>query len=195
MAADDIWKLLIDNNRRFAKGELNPISVPAESIQLRDGLAVKGQKPLAAILTCADSRVPPESIFQTKLGDLFVVRVAGNLASTEVVGSLEFAVKNLKVKLLVILGHSKCGAVMGALNLSTNNKSDDTSLGYLIKQIAENLDKKNDLDLDAAIKANVAKNAEMLLRRSEYLRSMNASNSISLVTAVYDIHSGQVSEV
>lgn len=113
-SADDVLQRLLDGNRRFVKGELaHPGRKPEDFAPL-----TAGQRPVAAIVGCSDSRVPPEILFDQGIGDLFVVRVAGNVvegAGPSVKGSIEYAVAELGVPLIVVLGHSQCGAVKAAL--------------------------------------------------------------------------------
>jgi carbonic anhydrase len=105
---DFALELLIEGNRRFVNDSTVPDNLSKEK---RKTLKEKGQKPFAIILTCSDSRVPPELIFDQGLGDLFVARVAGNVIDSVVMGSIEYAVEHLKVPLIMVLGHEKCGAV------------------------------------------------------------------------------------
>jgi carbonic anhydrase len=108
--AQTAFLMLREGNERYLKGELSDKGTyQADRNFLKDG-----QNPFAAILTCADSRVPPEIFFDQKLGDIFVVRNAGNIADTTALGSLEYAVEILKVRLIVVCGHTQCGAVMAA---------------------------------------------------------------------------------
>src|SRR5688572_21374670 len=110
VSADDAMKFLRDGNERWANNQ--PLAPHTDSARRED--AAQGQKPFATILTCADSRLPVERIFDRGVGDLFVVRVAGNVVSGEVAGSIEYGAEHLNVPLLVIMGHTKCGAVAAA---------------------------------------------------------------------------------
>ncbi len=112
-------KKIMEGNKRFAEGK----SIhPNLGQELRNSL-LKGQKPFAAILACSDSRVPIEIILDAGLGDVFVVRNAGNVVSEEVIGSLEYAVKSLEVKLIMVLGHQDCGAVKATLEIHKTGES------------------------------------------------------------------------
>ncbi len=104
---------LLEGNRRFVKGE--PVHKDTGQARRKE-LMEKGQRPYAAVLCCSDSRVPPEIIFDQALGDIFVVRVAGNVLDDAALGSLEYAVEHLRVPLVVVLGHEKCGAVQAAVS-------------------------------------------------------------------------------
>ena len=106
-------KKLIDGNRRFSTHHMKH---PDETIARRISLARKGQHPFAIVLSCSDSRIPPEIVFDEGLGDLFVVRVAGNIADDAVIASIEYAAEHLGASLLIVLGHENCGAVNAAIN-------------------------------------------------------------------------------
>ncbi|MFM8394967.1 MAG: carbonic anhydrase, partial [Acidobacteriota bacterium] len=120
-------KRLVDGNRRFQRNQ--PVH-PHATVQRRVTLGLTGQHPFAIILSCADSRVPPESIFDAGLGDLFVVRVAGHIVDDAVIGSIEYASEHLGARLVVVLGHEKCGAVQAAID---NNR--EAHLRYLVEAI------------------------------------------------------------
>lgn len=113
MPADKALKRLMEGNRRFVQHrEVHPDA----TIRRRKDLAKNGQHPFAIILGCADSRVPPELLFDQGLGDLFVIRDAGNIVDDDVLGSIEYAVEHLGVQLIMVLGHEQCGAVTAAVN-------------------------------------------------------------------------------
>jgi carbonic anhydrase len=111
VSAEEALKRLAAGNERYATAKLTH---PDQSGERREAVA-KGQRPFAAVLGCADSRVPPELLFDQGLGDLFVVRIAGNIADDSGLGSLEYAVEHLGVRLILVLGHERCGAVQAAL--------------------------------------------------------------------------------
>jgi carbonic anhydrase len=112
-SGNEALQLLRDGNKRFTSGNL---AVKDTGANRREELVSKGQKPFAIIVTCSDSRVPPELIFDQALGDLFVIRTAGNVVDQIGVGSVEYAVEHLEVPLLVVMGHEKCGAVQAAVD-------------------------------------------------------------------------------
>ena len=127
---DEALKQLIDGNKRYVESKMN--TCHESTAQLRTELA-KGQKPFAIILSCSDSRVPPEIIFDKTLGELFVIRVAGNVVDPIILGSIEYAVEHLKTSLIVVLGHEKCGAVTAACQLKVKvkeSKESKESRGY-----------------------------------------------------------------
>jgi carbonic anhydrase len=157
--------------------------------QRRKELA-KGQRPFAVVLTCSDSRVGPELIFDQGLGELFVIRVAGNVTDPAVVGSIEYAVAELKAPLIVVLGHEECGAVKAALA----GKDLPGDLGKLIKlvDVGKDLPKNKQEALVVATKANIAHSAAVLATKSEVLKDFAASKRIRIVTGVYSLESGKV---
>ena len=128
---DQAMTMLTDGNARFVAGKLTH---PHETAERRTEVA-KGQKPFAVILACADSRVGPEVIFDAGLGDLFVVRVAGNIADDTVLGSIEYAVEHLGSPLIVVCGHERCGAVQATVDTLKSNQPPPGHLGALIDPI------------------------------------------------------------
>ena len=142
-----------------------------------------GQKPFAAILTCADSRVAPELYFDQKIGDIFVVRNAGNIADSEAQGSIEFATKHLGAPLVVVVGHSKCGAVYTSYD---NVQGLSKNLQKILDRIRPNIEASANADL--AVGANVAAQVA-ILKENPVIKEVNAM----VVGAEYDIATGQVS--
>jgi len=184
---------LTEGNNRFIKGNLERKPID----RYRRAELVRGQHPFAAILTCADSRVPPEYIFNQGLGDIFVVRVAGNVADSAVVGSLEYAAEHLDVPLIVVLGHTDCGAVKAALE---SKGEVEGGLGVILGRIAPAarkakaeaaLDAKADL-VDLAVRANVRQVAADILRDSPTLSHMVGSRKVRIVKALYHLDTGAV---
>jgi len=185
-SADGALKLLKEGNDRFAQGKL----AGKDSGMKKRELLAKGQTPFAIVLACADSRVAPELIFDQGLGDLFVLRVAGNIADSFILGSMEFAVDNLKTPLIVVIGHENCGAVAGAFS-----KGDFTgNLGKLIKEIhvGTDLPAERAAALPLAIKNNVVFTAEQLTQRSDILKNAVAQKKVKIVRGVYRLGSGVV---
>jgi carbonic anhydrase len=149
----------------------------------------KAQHPFAIIIGCSDSRTPPELIFDQNIGDLFVVRTAGNLADDFVLGSIEYAVEHLGARLIVILGHSRCGAVMAAMESATA----PGHVGNIVSDIrpaVEAARKEGGDDLANAIKSNVDRVAATIKEKAE-LGSL--ASSIQVVEAYYDLDTGKVS--
>jgi len=158
-----------------------------------------GQWPFASVLSCIDSRVPAEIVFDQGIGDIFSARIAGNCATDEIIGSLEFSCKVAGSKLIVVMGHTSCGAIKGAC--------DDVKLGKLtdllahlkpaVAAVAEPADgtsrnSKNADFVQSVAQANVRLAAQTLLDESEVLREMADSGAIVVVTAMYDVASGAV---
>ena len=117
ISADEALQRLIDGNERFLRGEARETGLPRETV----ARLAHGQQPFVTILGCSDSRVAPELIFDAGLGELFVIRVAGNVLSAEVAGSMQYAVAHLQTPLLVVLGHEGCGAIQAALETKYQN--------------------------------------------------------------------------
>jgi carbonic anhydrase len=184
-----IARALLAGNDRFATGNQTPFDLTAQREAAADG-----QHPAAMVLGCADSRVAPELIFDRGLGELFVVRSAGNIAEPVAVGSLEYAAEHLHAKVIVILGHDKCGAVQAAMG---DAKMPTESLKTLVSYVSPALKGlKNWADgsdlVRLGVEANVRRQADELLRRSPLLRKAVQANEITLLRAVYDLHTGRV---
>jgi carbonic anhydrase len=184
--ADGALRLLKDGNGRFATDKLAAKDIGA---QRRAALA-KGQKPFAIVLTCADSRVAPELIFDQGLGELFVLRVAGNLTDPFILGSIEYAVEHLHAPLIVVLGHESCGAVAAALA----KQPLPGNLGKLVKEVHIGKDLPTDkaTALPIAVKNNVVFYAGQLTERSELLKEEVAHKKVKIVGGVYRLASGKV---
>lgn len=191
---DAVLAKLIEGNKRFAKGELtHPGRKPEDFAPLAEG-----QAPLAIIVGCADSRVSPELVFDQGVGDLFVVRVAGNVvnnAGALVKGSIEFAVAELGARLIIVLGHGKCGAVKAAIDHIDAN---DTLPGAirelvdLIRPAAASVRGKPGDKLQNAIEANVLKGVERLKTLDPIVSGFVAKGEVKVVGAVYELHTGLV---
>jgi carbonic anhydrase len=177
---------LKDGNARFAADKPSKRDISADR---RKELA-KGQKPFAIVLTCADSRVAPELLFDTGLGDLFVVRVAGNIADPAIVGSIEFAVEQLQAPLIVVLGHESCGAVAAAID----GKPLAGDLGWLVKQVkpGDKLPSEKDAKLAAAVRNNVLAAAMDLDLRSKAIHEAVDQKKVLIAPAVYSLKTGQI---
>lgn len=153
-----------------------------------------GQHPFAIVVGCIDSRVPVETIFDQGIGDIFTARVAGNIVNEDLLGSLEFACELAGAKAIVVLGHTSCGAVKGAI--------DGVRLGHLttllnkIEPIIETVSAAVDRDdpgfADAVAEANVAHTVDAIRDRSEILAGMESSGDISIVGAMYNVATGEV---
>jgi carbonic anhydrase len=193
ISADEGLRLLKEGNGRYVDGKLQH---PRQDRARRALTAAQGQHPLAVVLTCSDSRVPAEIIFDQGIGDLFVVRVAGNVAATDEIGSIEYAVDHLAVPVVVVMGHSQCGAVTAVLD---DNKL-PPNIANLVEPIKPAVEKARganpeaakDVLLKAAITANVWQAMEDMLRLSPIIRERVKDGRVQVVGALYDLDSGQV---
>jgi carbonic anhydrase len=172
---------LKDGNRRFLTDHLNKTAGKEALVQL-----AKGQKPIATIIACADSRVSPELIFNKGLGELFVLRVAGNVVvdAHAIVGSAEYAIAHLKTPLVVVIGHENCGAVKAKL-------TGDPARGDL-GRLLEAVQIGNQLNLAGAVRNNVIFQADQLMLESDMLREFVVSRRVIVVPATYSLNTGEV---
>jgi carbonic anhydrase len=188
-SADKLWANLMAGNARFVAGKPQTYALAS----LRQKLA-SGQSPHVIILSCSDSRVSPELTFDQSLGDLFVIRAAGNVAGPVGLGSIEYAVDHFHSPLLVVLGHQKCGAVSaacsGATMPSANLDAIMKKIGPAVTQ-AKTYAKADDL-IESAIKENIHQSAKDLLANSEIIRSAVKSGKLTVMEAEYQFDSGEV---
>ncbi len=189
---DEIWAHLMAGNKRFVAGTTKARLV----VPLRKKLA-SGQSPNVIVLSCSDSRVSPELIFDQSLGDLFVVRTAGNVADPVALGSIEYAVDHIHSPVLLVLGHQKCGAVMAACSgdkmPSANLDAIMNKIGPAVNQ-AKTYAKGDDL-LDASIKENVQQSAKDVLANSEIIRSAVQAGKLKVFEAEYSLDTGEVTRL
>jgi len=184
MSSTEAMERLKEGNSRFAKDKLEHKKQNSERrVQLS-----AGQHPFAIILSCADSRVIPEITFDTGLGELFVVRVAGNVANTSSIASIEYAVANLDVKLIVVMGHESCGAVMAAIQ----GGDAGPNLNHLVSMIEPALELPEDSSVNEVVKENARKNANLLLSNSDIISAAVKEKNVEIVTAYYNLASGIV---
>ena len=191
-AATDPLTRLMAGNARFVAGK----SVHANQDRARLTEVAKGQKPFAMILSCADSRVPPEILFDQGLGDLFVVRVAGNIADSHALGSLEYGAQVLGARFLMVLGHEYCGAVDAAVKGGKVGGNIDSIIDVIAPAAsrAKADPDKTDL-LNKAITENVREVLSAINKRSPALTAMAAKGELKIVGARYDLDSGDVTLV
>jgi carbonic anhydrase len=192
--ADEVIQRLLEGNQRFVKGETtSPRRSPGDFRPL-----VEGQRPMAVILGCADSRVPPELLFDQGVGDLFVVRVAGNFVSgagPPVKGSIEYGVAELGVSLIMILGHTECGAIKAAIKHIGDRDPLPGALGLLVNSIRPAVVKTKGMPgdpLDNAIRANVGIGVERLRSLQPIVAPAVKRGRVKVVGAVYDLRTGGV---
>jgi carbonic anhydrase len=182
----------MDGNKRFLDGKARFPTVCKETL----AALAKGQQPFATILGCADSRVPPELIFDANFGELFVIRVAGNVVSPEIMGSIQYAGSHLRTPLFVVLGHEGCGAVKAALEHKLKGTRHETHIQALVKNMLPGLSELgstlSDQDrLACAVEANVRWSMSQLLATPEGKHAVKEGRK-KLVGAVFEINSGRV---
>jgi len=191
---ETVLQLLVEGNQRFLEDKRTNRNL-LEQVSATSG----GQWPLAVVLGCIDSRVPPEIIFDAGIGDIFSARVAGNFVNDDILGSMEFACKVAGSKLIVVLGHTHCGAVKGAC--------DNVELGLLTGMLANlrpaveattepsaaaERTSANAAFVRAVTLRNVALTTRAIRERSQVLRELEESGAIQIVGALYDVESGAV---
>jgi carbonic anhydrase len=194
---DAALAMLMAGNQRYVAG-----AAKHPHLELERRLAVaSGQRPFATILACADSRVAPELVFDQGLGDLFVVRVAGNVVDDVVLGSIEYSVVHLGAPLVMVLGHQRCGAVTAALEaVQGKGSSEDAetkigALAALIIPAVRAVPESSPDRLDAAITENARRSAGRLLSQSAPLRERVAAKKLRIVSARYGLDDGRVTQV
>jgi carbonic anhydrase len=190
-SADEALARLVDGNARFVRGEARFPTIQKEIL----AELAKGQRPYATILGCSDSRVPPELIFDAGFGELFIIRVAGNVISPEVIGTLQYAGIHLRTPLFVVLGHEGCGAVNAALAARTGPR-EPTRIAVLLDNILPGLcdlppELAPDEEAHAAVEANVRWSMRQLLDTPE-AKARLAEGTMKLVGAIYELDSGRV---
>ena len=166
----------------------------------RSGLA-QGQAPFAVVVGCSDSRVPPEIVFDQGLGDLFVIRVAGNIVAPSQIGSVEFAAENFGCQLVVVLGHSNCGAVSATLEqLQHSEEARSENLRSIVDRISPSVEGLLESDLkdnpeallEAAVEANIRASVKQLRQGSDILKQLVESRELLIVGAEYSLQTGVV---
>ncbi|TCB12040.1 sulfate permease [Acinetobacter sp. ANC 4641] len=197
-----VLQKLKDGNQRFVSQQRLQHNI-ARQIQIT---AKYGQHPIAAVLGCMDSRAPTEMLFDVGVGDLFSLRIAGNIAGEKVLGSLEFACKSKGSRLIVVLGHTDCGAVTAACQmhqqqLDVSQAQNTPNIQYVLKPIMSAIDTvKNQMTddqlgrsfIDAVTMMNVKNNMAYILKHSNVLREMVEKGEVGIVGAIYDVKTGQV---
>lgn len=187
--ADEALQFLLDGNQRFVTGKLEHPNHCEESRQF----SAKGQSPIATVLTCADSRVPPVDIFDQGIGDIFVIRVAGNIIGFHTLGSIEYAVKHLDTPLVIVMGHSCCGAV-GAV---ASDAKLDGHMASFTAPIQSAIKRVKDQELDGDLIDNAAKELAIMMASqiassepiiNDYVRE----GKVKVVAAYYDFKTGCV---
>jgi carbonic anhydrase len=175
---------LMAGNRRFAANRLTSIE---HDLKILKEHTVGKQEPFAGVLACADSRVPVELVFDQTIGHIFVTRVAGNIVVPEIIASLEYGVAVLEIKVLLVLGHSNCGAVKAAMKAGTVPGQISALYQYLQPAVA-----KSDGNIDKATEVNARFQAELLRSSSTVIRDAAKANQLKITAAVYDLATGKV---
>ena len=194
LTADEALTKLLDGNRNFLA---NQLTIKESSGPTSRQALAAGQKPYAIILSCSDSRVPPEIIFDKGLGEIFVIRVAGNVPDPIVLGSIEYAAEHFGSSLIMVLGHKRCGAVTATVDAKGHPHG---NIGAIIKTIAPAVqqarkDAKGATHADLvelAINDNVKLVAKNLLKQSPVIRSLAEAGKVKIVNAKYDLDDGKV---
>lgn len=191
--SDQALARLKEGNARFVSGQTIHCDLRA---QVKE--TAGGQAPFAAILGCMDSRVPPELVFDQHLGDIFSVRIAGNFVNTDILGSLEYATKVAGAKLIVVLGHTDCGAIKGAVddvklgNLTTTLASIRPAVLKLASAEGDHTSKNKEFVQSVADQN--AKDAEAILTaRSDVIASLMKEHKLRIISAMHDVRTGTVS--
>jgi carbonic anhydrase len=197
-SAHKAFRRLREGNRRFAAGIRSTSTRPSEE---RRNELVDGQNPFAIILGCSDSRVPAELVFDQGLGDLFVIRIAGNIVAPSQIGSVEFAAEAFGTPLVVVLGHSRCGAISATLEeILRPTELQSRHLRSIVERIrpsvapllATELRHDPDALVQQAVRANVLASANHLRHGSEILEQRIDSGELLIVGAEYSLETGQV---
>lgn len=190
ISADAAHRRLVDGNVRYAAGK--PLRLDHSA---RREVTAKGQNPFAIVLGCSDSRVPPEVVFDQGLGDLFIVRVAGNIADDVALGSMEYAVDHFATPLIVVLGHEKCGAVSATVDVVKSGAMPGPHISSLVTAIEPAVEASKGLPGDPvenAIHANVLRVVEELKTSQPVLAAAVTAGKLQIVGAEYHLASGKV---
>ncbi len=183
--------LLIDGNMRFASGECEHPNTDTDHVTR---MSIENQRPFAAVLTCADSRVPVERVFDRGVGDLFVVRVAGNVCEIAEAASLEFAATALGCPLIVVMGHTQCGAVAAACSHERHSDVLEILLDP-IRRVAREQEESGDQGeplVDRVLRANVHRSMGDLVQESPVIARLQREGALAIVPAIYDLATGVV---
>ena len=196
--APEALNLLIEGNKRFAS---NTISLDTLASRNNRGDMLQDQKPFAVILGCSDSRVPVELVFDQGLGDLFVIRVAGNVVAPSQIGSVEFAAEQFGISLVVVLGHTRCGAIKATLSeLQSKSQGSSKYLRSIVDRVSPSIEgllstelvhDKEALEREA-VRANVRMSANQLRHGSAILEEMIRNDALMVVGAEYSLETGIV---
>jgi len=180
---ESLDRLKAGNQRYVSESQTNP-----NNSAQRRGEQTDGQQPFAIILSCADSRVVPELVFDCGIGDIFIVRVAGNVANLSSIASIEYAVAHLGSKLIVVMGHESCGAVTAAIQGGDSTEALNHLLGHINPAILASEDK----EVETVVRVNAQIVAKHLAQNSKTLSNAVESGDVKIVSAYYYLGSGEV---
>lgn len=194
--AEGSWRKLAEGNKRFVEGHQTH---PHESLQWREQLT-KGQHPFACVVGCADSRVPPELLFDEGFGDLFTIRAAGEVLDTSVLGSVEYAVEHLEVPLVVVLGHASCGAVSATIDVVRGRAEVSGDISTLVRAIepavlATPPDRDDKTFLARCVDNQAKRVASLMVERSVTIRTAVRHHGLKVVAASYQLDTGAVTRL
>lgn len=196
ITAQEALQLLKDGNRRFLKDQRDP---EAFLTQHRRKELAKTQEPHTILLGCSDSRVPGEIVFDQGLGDLFVIRVAGNVIAPSLVGSVEFAAAKFGTPLVVVMGHSSCGAILATIEeLKRPTANQSPNLRDIVERVRPSVQGLMELGIDGdalvrkAVRANIRNSVGHLMHGSRLLEALIAEGKLTVVGAEYDLATGEV---
>lgn len=185
LTPEESLRHLMEGNERFASDKMAALG---QSLNILRQHTVEKQEPFAAVLSCADSRVPVELVFDQTIGGLFVTRVAGNFTTAEIIGSLEYGAAELGTKVIMVLGHSSCGAVKATMQ----GNAVPGQISSLFSHIQPAVDKSGG-DLEKAIKENAKIQAGLLSESSPVLSGLVKEGKLQIVSGYYDLATGKVS--
>ena len=198
VTATEALERLKNGNRRFVEDDPDKVAL---SMSARRGELLEGQTPFAIVLGCSDSRVPAELVFDVGLGDLFVIRVAGNIVAPSQIGSIEFAAERYGTRLVVVLGHSKCGAVRATVEeLERPSERRSPNLNAIVDRIRPSVEilrdaglkEEGDVLLEQAVRANVRLSVAHLEHGSRILEELIEKEGLRVVGAEYSLETGAV---
>ena len=189
ISADDALRRLSSGDKRFVAGNSEEPH-GAALVERRHTLA-KDQKPFAVIVSCSDSRVPPELVFDVTLGDLFVVRTAGEVVDAFALGSIEYAIEHLGTRLIVVMGHQRCGAVSAAVSRATETGNIPDVLKAISPAVEETKGQSGD-SIDNAVRANARDIARHLQNASPIITPLVQTGELKIVAAYYSLDTGKV---
>ncbi len=194
MTATRAWQRLQAGNTRFVNNRLEH----PDCSSIRRAEVARGQHPFAVVLACSDSRVPPEIVFDVGLGDIFVVRVAGNTADAAAIGSIEYAVEHLHVPLVVVLGHERCGAVQAAVEVVDRHEAAPGHLGAIIDPIVPAVNAARGQagdEVENTVRENVTRVVSQLRSSRPVLAEAVHGHHLAVLGARYDLDTGEVTLV